>query len=216
MEKTASALKRKIKNREAKIGVIGLGYVGLPLAVEFADAGFQVTGIDLDSRKVKGIRAGRSHVEDVPDAVLAPMVAEGKLRAQSHYRGCGKADALLISVPTPLRKTKDPDISYIVAAVDQIGPQLRKGQLVVLESTTYPGTTEEIIVPTMFRNGLEVGREVFVAFSPERIDPGRSDYVLRNTPRVIGGVTLACQQLAAALYGCIVDRVATVRPGVWP
>ncbi|MHC4991902.1 MAG: nucleotide sugar dehydrogenase, partial [Planctomycetota bacterium] len=172
MNALARSLRRKISERKARVGVIGLGYVGLPLAVEFAEAGFRVVGIDVDEAKVRGIRRGRSHVEDVPHDAVAPLVKRRRLSARDNYRGCGEFDAIVICVPTPLRKTKDPDISYIVAAVDAIAGQLRRGQLVILESTTYPGTTEEVLRPRLESGGLRAGRDFFLAFSPERVDPG--------------------------------------------
>jgi UDP-N-acetyl-D-glucosamine dehydrogenase len=210
MEKVASALKRKIKNREAKIGVIGLGYVGLPLAVEFAEVGFQVTGIDLDSRKVAGIRAGRSHVEDVPSDVVARLVRKRLLRARDNYKGCGKFDAIFICVPTPLRKTKDPDISYIVSALEELAREVRRGQLLVLESTTYPGTTEEVLKPRLESSGLRAGRDFFLAFSPERVDPGNQRFTTHNTPKVVGGVTKACTAVAVELYRQAIGQVHPV------
>ena len=210
MKQRVVDLKRKIANREALIGVVGMGYVGLPLAVEFARGGFEVCGIDLSRRVVDGIRAGKSHVEDVPSEVVAPLVKKRRLRVQASYRGCGKFDAILICVPTPLRKTKDPDISYIVSAVDQIVKELRPGQLVVLESTTYPGTTEEIMRPRLEAGGLKAGRDFFLGFSPERVDPGNTQYLTRNTPKVVGGITPACTDAAKHLYGQVIDRVHPV------
>jgi len=204
------ALEAKVASREARIGVVGLGYVGLPLAVEFAKAGFRVTGVDVDSRKVAGVVSGRSHVEDVPDQVLAPLVEKGLLSAQDHYRGCGRLDAIFIAVPTPLRKTKDPDISYIVAALEEIAREVRPGQLIVLESTTYPGTTEEILRPKLESSGLKAGRDFFLAFSPERVDPGNKRYNTRNTPKIVGGVTPACTRIATLVYRQAVEQVYPV------
>ncbi len=210
MKTIASKLEEKIADRSARIGVIGLGYVGLPLAVEFAEAGFDVLGIDLDSRKIKGVRAGKSHVEDVPASRLAPLIKKKKLRAQDHYRGTGTCDAILICVPTPLRKTKDPDISYIVSSVEEIAKEVRPGQLIVLESTTYPGTTEEVMRPRLEATGLSAGKDFFLAFSPERVDPGNPVYQTRNTPKVVGGVTRACTKVAATLYRQAIDTVHPV------
>jgi len=207
---TAASLLDKIRRRQAHIGVIGLGYVGLPLAVEFAKSGFDVTGIDLDPAKIRGIQAGRSHIEDVPGSDVRPLVRAGKLKAQATYRGCGKFDAILICVPTPLRKTKDPDISYIVAAVDEIAREVRAGQLIVLESTTYPGTTEEIVRTRLESGRLRVGRDLFLAFSPERVDPGNQRFTTHNTPKVVGGCTPTCTRIAAALYGQALDQVHPV------
>jgi UDP-N-acetyl-D-glucosamine dehydrogenase len=203
-------LERKIKNRSARIGIVGLGYVGLPLAVEFAHVGFRVVGIDLDERKTRAVNAGTSYIEDVPTARLKPLVRDGLIRAQSSYEGCGKLDAILIAVPTPLRKTKDPDISYIVAALDSIAPQVRAGQLIILESTTYPGTTEEVLRPVLESGGLKVGRDIFLAFSPERVDPGNQVYQTKNTPKVVGGSTSWCTKAAALLYGQAIEHVHPV------
>jgi UDP-N-acetyl-D-glucosamine dehydrogenase len=203
-------LKQKIERREAQVAVVGMGYVGLPLAVEFAKSGFRVTGIDVDARVADGIRRGHSHIGDVPSSEVAPLVRKKLLTAQSDYRGCGDADAILICVPTPLRKTKDPDISYIVAALDEIAGQLRRGQLVVLESTTYPGTTEEVLRPRLEADGLRAGRDFFLAFSPERVDPGNAKYVTRNTPKVVGGSTPACIDVAVHLYRQALESVHPV------
>jgi UDP-N-acetyl-D-glucosamine dehydrogenase len=205
-----SALSRRISDRSARIGIIGLGYVGLPLAVEFARAGFRVVGIDVDGRKVRSVNAGTSHIEDVTTDTLRPLVKSGLIRAQSDYKGCGKLDAILIAVPTPLRKTKDPDISYIVASLAAIAPQVRAGQLIILESTTYPGTTEEVLRPELERGGLRVGREIFLAFSPERVDPGNPVYQTKNTPKVVGGSTALCTKAAALLYGAAIEHVHPV------
>ena len=203
-------LERRIGSRRASVGIIGLGYVGLPLAVEFGRAGFSVTGIDVDRAKVANVRAGRSHVEDVPASAVRELVRAGKLLAQDHYRGCGKLDAIVIAVPTPLRKTKDPDISYIVASLEEIAKEIRPGQLVVLESTTYPGTTEEILRPKLESRGLVAGRDFFLAFSPERVDPGNKVYTTRTTPKVVGGTTAACAKIAGLLYRQAIETVHTV------
>ena len=207
---TLKELEGKIASQKARIGVIGLGYVGLPLAVEFAEAGYKVVGIDLDPRKVDGINDGKSHVEDIDAKQIAPLVAGKRLKAQAHYRGVGKCDAIFICVPTPLRKTKDPDISYIVGSVDEIAKEVRPGQLVVLESTTYPGTTEEVVRPRLEKKGLTVGKNLFLAFSPERVDPGNKVYQTHNTPKVVGGATEGCTQAAAALYGQVIEHVHPV------
>jgi UDP-N-acetyl-D-glucosamine dehydrogenase len=208
-----TALLNKIQSRELPVAVIGLGYVGLPLAVELAKAGFRTTGIDLDPRKVEAINAGHSYIEDVPAGEVGPLVAAGTLRATADFSVLRDCDAVSICVPTPLSKTHDPDLSYVVAAVDAVADYLHAGMLIVLESTTYPGTTEEIIVPKLIHNGFRVGDNVFVAFSPERIDPGRTDYTLKNTPKVIGGVTSACGEVAARLYHCVAETVVPVSSG---
>ncbi|HNS40089.1 MAG TPA: nucleotide sugar dehydrogenase [Promineifilum sp.] len=211
MERKERILTR-IAAREAKIGIVGLGYVGLPLAVAFAQEGFTVIGVDVDEGKVASLNRGESYVEDIPSAILGPLVESGILRASTGCADLAEVDAVSICVPTPLRKTKDPDISYIVNAVDCLVAHLPlgEGQLIVLESTTYPGTTEELVLPRFAQNGFEPGRDFFMAFSPERIDPGRTDYTVRTTPKVIGGVTPGCLEVAVALYGTIVDEPVPV------
>jgi UDP-N-acetyl-D-glucosamine dehydrogenase len=205
-----SKLLSRLADREAVVGVVGLGYVGLPLAVAFAEAGFSVVGVDVDAEKVAALQVGESYVEDVPAATLQPLVAQGLLRATTSYEALREADAISICVPTPLRKTKDPDISYIIDATERIAALGARGRLVVLESTTYPGTTEEIILPKLSENGFEVGKDFFLAFSPERIDPGRTDYTIYTTPKVIGGLTDACAEVAMALYGTVVAEPVPV------
>jgi UDP-N-acetyl-D-glucosamine dehydrogenase len=193
-------LKRKLERKTSVQSVIGLGYVGLPLAVEFAAAGLETVGIDVSRRKVDMVNAGTSYIGDVPSRQLARLVRAGTLRATSDFDALGEADTINICVPTPLRKTKDPDISYIVSAVQEIQSRLRPGQLIILESTTYPGTTDEVILPMLAERGLTVGRDFFLAFSPERVDPGNPTYQTRNIPKVVGGVTPACTELGALLY----------------
>ena len=193
-------LKRKIRDRSAQLGVIGLGYVGLPLAVEMAQKGFRVTGIDLDGGKVEAVNAGRSHILDVPDESLAAAVKNGTIRATQSFAAVESLDAISICVPTPLRKTKDPDLSYIIAAVEAVHNHLRPGKLIILESTTYPGTTREIVLPILEKSGLKVGRDFFLAFSPERVDPGNKAFTTRNIPKVIGGMTPRCTAIAVLLY----------------
>ena len=199
-----------IKERGAKIGVIGLGYVGLPLAAEFAAAGFSVTGFEVDGNKIKALNAGRSYIPDVPGGTVSALVRGGKLSATGEFKKLAAMDAVIICVPTPLRKSKDPDISYIVSAVDKIEDAFRRGQLIILESTTYPGTTREILLPRMEKKGLKVGKDFFLAFSPERVDPGNPRFGIKNTPKIVGGITAACTSVAAALYGTIVDKVLPV------
>ncbi len=210
----AERIRGRIERREAVVCVVGLGYVGLPLAVTFAEAGFRVVGVDTDAARVAAVNAGRSHVPDVPSETVARLaLGEGRLSAATGYDAVCEADAVLICVPTPLGKTRDPDVSYIVAAASEIGPRLREGALVVLESTTYPGTTEELVLPRLVEASagrFEVGRDFFLAFSPERVDPGREDWTIANTPKVIGGVTEACTAVASCLYGAAIDRVAPV------
>jgi UDP-N-acetyl-D-glucosamine dehydrogenase len=198
-----------------KVGVIGLGYVGLPLSCEFAHAGLDVVGIEIDQTKADTLNAGKSYILDVPDETVSTLVQAKRLRATTDFSVIKELDAVCICVPTPLRKSMDPDISYIVAAVEEIAKYLHKGLLIVLESTTYPGTTEEVALPRLQNNGLKVGEDFFLAFSPERVDPGNTVYNTRNTPKVIGGVTPHCTKRAAELYGHAVDTVVPVsRAGV--
>jgi UDP-N-acetyl-D-glucosamine dehydrogenase len=203
-------LAQLIQSRRVRVGVIGLGYVGLPLAVEFAKVGLHVTGIDIDSEKVKAIKAGRSYIQDVPSGEVARLVREGRLTATENFGALAELDAVSICVPTPLRKTKDPDVSMIMSAMKEVTQHLHAGMLIVLESTTYPGTTEEMVRPEVERQGMSVGREVFLAFSPERVDPGNPTYHTKNTPKIIGGCTPACTELAVSLYALAVDRVIPV------
>jgi UDP-N-acetyl-D-glucosamine dehydrogenase len=207
---TAAILAEKIENRTAQVGVIGLGYVGLPLAVEFAKAGFAVTGIEVDPQKAASINAGTSYVQDVPSEVMAPLVARGKLRATSDVAAISELDTMNICVPTPLRKTKDPDMSYVAAACEAIAKYLRHGSLVILESTTYPGTTEEFVLPMLERPDRKVGRDFFLCFSPERVDPGNPVYQTANIPKVVGGITPECTRLGALLYSQAIEKVVPV------
>ena len=204
------SLKARIENKEAHIGVIGLGYVGLPLAVEFAKAGFPVTGIDVDESKVAGINAGENYIPDIADDTLQTLVSSGNLRATTDMDIIADLDAVAICVPTPLSKVGDPDISYIIAAINAINKAIHKDLLIILESTTYPGTTQEIVFSRLEKSRLTVGKDYYLCFSPERIDPGNEKYTIANTPKVIGGVTAACTQLGALLYEQIVDDVVTV------
>jgi len=204
------ALYDKIVRREAQVAVIGLGYVGLPLAVAFAQEGLRVTGIEVDEAKVASVMRGESYIGDVSPQDVAALVAEGKLSATTDYAALAQADAIIICVPTPLSKTRDPDISYIIAAADGIARHFHPGQLIVLESTTYPGTTEEIILPRIAGNGYRVGEDFSLAFSPERIDPGNRRFNVRNTPKVIGGLTPRCLEVAKALYGLIIEQLVPV------
>jgi UDP-N-acetyl-D-glucosamine dehydrogenase len=199
-----------IRRHEARCGIIGLGYVGLPLALEFARAGLDVTGIDVDQSKVDAITAGRSYIVDVSDAEIAEQVKAGRFHATTDFGTVGQLDTINICVPTPLRKTKDPDLTYVVSAVNEIRKHLRKGQLVILESTTYPGTTEEVVQPALESSGLLAGRDFHLAFSPERIDPGNAHFNTRNIPKVVGGVTEACTQVAKTLYEQSVETVVPV------
>ncbi len=200
----------KIANRNLKLGIVGIGYVGLPLAVAYAQEGFDVIGIDISDRKVAAINSGQSYIMDVPDDWLQPLVSDGRLRASSDYADLISADAIIICVPTPLRKTKDPDISKIIDAAERISQLGTSSKIIILESTTYPGTTEEVILPHLVRNGSKIGEDVFLAFSPERIDPGRKDFGVANTPKVIGGITENCLEVTLALYSTIVEQMVPV------
>jgi UDP-N-acetyl-D-glucosamine dehydrogenase len=206
----AAALTRRIENRSARLAVIGLGYVGLPLAVEFAQAGFHVTGIDVDASRVKRLLAGVSYIRDVPTRDVRALVRSGHLTATSDFSVLKRMHAVNVCVPTPLSKQRDPDMSFIVAAAEQVARHLKPGLLVILESTTYPGTTDELILPLLEKTGLKVGRDFFLAFSPERVDPGNPRYNTRNIPKVVGGVTAACTEVAARLYTQRLEQVVSV------
>ena len=206
---TADALKRRLAATPT-VGVIGLGYVGLPLAVAFADSGATVIGLDVDPKRVTMVRAGESFIEDVSTETLGRLVAAERLTATDDIAAFKDADAIVICVPTPLGKSKEPDISYIVSAADAVAGVIRRGQLVVLESTTYPGTTQEILLPRFEARGLKAGEDFFLAFSPERIDPGNRRYTLREIPKVVGGLTPACRELATALYARVTRQIVPV------
>ncbi|HLQ77386.1 MAG TPA: nucleotide sugar dehydrogenase [Terriglobia bacterium] len=207
---TFEALARLIRNREARVGVIGLGYVGLPLALTLNDAGFPVTGIDLDENRVQRLCDRTSYVTDVGNNELAKAMDGGRFKVTSDAEVIRELDAVIICVPTPLRKSKEPDLSYVMSAVDMIASRLRSGQLIILESTTYPGTTEELILPQLEKAGCRVGSDCFLAYSPERVDPGNKEFSTRNIPKIVGGITSRCAELAALLYGLCVDRTMTV------
>ena len=207
---TVKVLAEKIRSRRARVGIVGLGYVGLPLAVEFAQAGFSVTGIDVSGQKVQRVNAGDSYVSDVPSAILGSLVAAGKLRATSDFAALDGLDTVNICVPTPLRKTKDPDMSYIVSACEQIGSHFHAGMLVILESTTYPGTTDEVVLPMLAKSGLRVGADFFLCFSPERVDPGNPKFQTANIPKVVGGCTPACTEMGRLFYAQALESVVPV------
>ena len=207
---TKDQLLQKIERRQAKIGVIGLGYVGLPLAVEFARAGFSVLGYDVSERVVKLINDGHSHIKDVAATDVAELVKSGKLTATTDATKLSELDAISIAVPTPLSKTRDPDMSYVLSATETVARSARAGQVLVLESTTYPGTTREMLQPAIEALGLEVGKDVFIAFSPERVDPGNVKWHTKNTPKVVGGITADCTEVASKLYGACIDTVIPV------
>ncbi len=201
---------KKIETRLAHTGVIGLGYVGLPLMMTIAKAGFFVTGVDISHQKVERIQQGISDVPDVASADLAPFIQRGQIQVTTDYRVLTKLDTVNICVPTPLRKSKDPDMSFIISAVEGIVQYLHKDQLIILESTTYPGTTEEVVLPRLAESGLEIGKDFFLAFSPERIDPGNEIYETANTPKIVGGITPECTQIAKLFYEQFINKVHVV------
>jgi len=210
MRDALDGLRTRIEDRTARVGVAGLGYVGLPLALEFARAGFRVTGIDPDADRVARLNRGESYIEDARAADVAAAREAGRLEARSTWDAVATLDAIVICVPTPFNVNREPDLSYVRDAAEEVAARLRPGQLVVLESTTYPGTTDEVLVPMLERGGLRVGQDVALAYSPERVDPGNRDYQVGNTPKVVGGVTSRCTQLAAALYEKVVIKVVPV------
>lgn len=200
----------KIERREAVIGIIGLGYVGLPLAMRFVEAGFRVIGFDVDPRKVEMLNEGKSYIDHLGADKVAAMMSTGMMRPTVEFAAASEADALIICVPTPLGKHRDPDLSYVVNTIEALQPYLRKGHILSLESTTYPGTTEEEIVPRTEARGLQVGVDAFVVYSPEREDPGNPNFKTQTIPKVVGGHTKACQEVGAALYGIVIDKVVQV------
>jgi UDP-N-acetyl-D-glucosamine dehydrogenase len=205
-----TTLKTRLENRQATAAVIGLGYVGLPLAMEIAAAGFKVIGVDLDRNKVAALKQGRSYILDVVEDTIAAAVGSGTFMPTSDFSALANADTVSICVPTPLSKSRDPDISFILSATEEIRKFLHPGQLIVLESTTYPGTTDELIVPELESSGLKVGSDFFVAFSPERIDPGNPTFHTRNTPKIVGGITAQCTEIARLFYSQFIDCVIPV------
>src|ERR1700730_2485033 len=207
---TTEILAEKIRTRRARIGIVGLGYVGLPLAVEFAKAGFTVTGIDITEEKVRRVNAGDSYIGDIPSSILGPLVKAGKLRAPPHFSAVLELDTISSCVPTPLRKTKDPDMSYIVASCQEVAKHFHAGMLIILESTTYPGTTDELMLPMFERPDLKVGEHFFMCFSPERVDPGNPNFQTKNIPKVVGGITPACTEVGALFYCQAIEKVVPV------
>ncbi|MBZ2185791.1 MAG: nucleotide sugar dehydrogenase [Bryobacter sp.] len=200
----------KLHTKTARVGVVGLGYVGLPLAVEFAHAGFEVLGLDVDHRKIDKLNAGESYIQDIPTSTVQPLVAAGKLAATTDFSRIRDLDTVNICVPTPLSKAKDPDMTFVNSAVQSIAENFGPGKLVILESTTYPGTTEELVLPKLEQNGLTVGADFFLCFSPERVDPGNKQFQTRNIPKVVGGHTANCTEVGAAFYAQALDRVVPV------
>ncbi len=207
---TAHILAEKIRTKRARVGVVGLGYVGLPLAVEFAKAGFTVTGIDISEEKVRRVNAGDSYIGDIPTATLAPLVESGRLCATTDFSAVLELDTINICVPTPLRKTKDPDMSFIVSSCAEIARFFHAGLLVILESTTYPGTTDELVLPMLAKSGLQVGQDFYLCFSPERVDPGNPKYQTANIPKVVGGCTPACTEMGRLFYAQALEQVVPV------
>ena len=211
MTTTKETLIQALQNRTARVGILGLGYVGLPLAAAFGEAGFQVTGVDPDVRKVKALNQGTSYIQDVPTEQIARLVSSGKLTATTDFSALAQVDAVSICVPTPLRKTGDPDMSFIMSATSELAKSMHPGMVVVLESTTYPGTTREMLLPRLGpEQGLQVGKDFFLAFSPERVDPGREDWTTLNTPKVIGGISEDCSEVAAVWYAQALKTVVPV------
>jgi UDP-N-acetyl-D-glucosamine dehydrogenase len=210
VESSIELLQNKIRTKTARVGIVGLGYVGLPLAVEFGKAGFAITGIDLDAAKVAQINAGVSYIQDVPTDDVHDLTARRKLSATADFSVISELDTINICVPTPLRKTKDPDMSYIVSACQEIAKYFHPGMLVILESTTYPGTTEEVVLPMLAQNGLIPGRDFFLCFSPERVDPGNPNFQTRNIPKVVGGHTAACTEMGKLFYSQALQNVVPV------
>jgi UDP-N-acetyl-D-glucosamine dehydrogenase len=205
-----SQLLDKIASHSLEVAIIGLGYVGLPLATTFAEAGFHVTGIDVDQIKVDLANKGQSYISDIASNALQKLITADKLTFTTDFNALDKADAISICVPTPLRKTREPDISYILSATQQVRAHLHKDQLIILESTTYPGTTDEVLLPELASTGLKVGTDFFLAFSPERIDPGNPHFGTKNTPKVVGGITPLCTEIAQAYYGAAIDQIVPV------
>lgn len=203
-------LQEKISTRSLRVAVIGLGYVGLPLAITFAEAGFQVTGIDVDQQKVDQANRGESYIPDIASKTLQTLIDTKLLHFTTDYAMLDDIDAISICVPTPLRKTRDPDISYIVSATREVQAHLHPGQLIILESTTYPGTTDEVVLPALESTGMKVGVDFFLAFSPERIDPGNPDFGTYNVPKIVGGITNDCTKLAQAFYGSAIEKIVPV------
>jgi UDP-N-acetyl-D-glucosamine dehydrogenase len=206
----ARALIDRFEKGQARVGVIGLGYVGLPLAVVLGGAGHQIIGVDLDPKKIESLQRGTSYIEDVPSEHVARLVSAGKLIASTSVDALAQADGVSVCVPTPLRKTGDPDLSYIVSAIQSLRPVLHREMVIILESTTYPGTTREMLLPELESTGLKVGEDLFLAFSPERVDPSRKDWTTGNTPKVVGGITPACTEVAAAMYGSAIRTIVRV------
>jgi UDP-N-acetyl-D-glucosamine dehydrogenase len=210
LPKTARDLVERFRAHTATVGVVGLGYVGLPLAIVLGEAGYRVIGVDRDPEKVAKLQQGHSYIEDIPQDVLRKLVDDGRLKATTDFAALASADGVSICVPTPLRKTGDPDLSFIVSSAQALRPVLHRGMVIILESTSYPGTTRELVLPELEAGGLRVGEDIFLAFSPERVDPGRKDWTTKNTPKVIGGVTPVCTEVAASMYESAMTTIVRV------
>ena len=210
LPKTARELVERFRARRATVGVVGLGYVGLPLAIVLGEAGYRVIGVDRDPEKIGKLQQGQSYIEDIPQDVLRKLVDDGRLTATTDFAALASADGVSICVPTPLRKTGDPDLSFIVSSAQALRPVLHRGMVIILESTSYPGTTRELVLPELEAGGLRVGEDIFLAFSPERVDPGRKDWTTKNTPKVIGGVTPVCTEVAASMYESAMTTIVRV------
>lgn len=210
MSTNSSRLEEKIRSKQAKIGIVGLGYVGLPLGIEFAAKGFAVVGIDLDERKISSLKQGKNYIQDISDEAVLSAIANGSFRAQANYDGAGELDVIYICVPTPFTDYKEPDVSYIRGAAESLAKHLRDGQLIILKSTTYPNTTEGLVQPILEATGKKVGKDFFLAFSPERIDPGNKKFHTANTPIVVGGVTSDCTKLACLANEQVIEQVIPV------
>jgi UDP-N-acetyl-D-glucosamine dehydrogenase len=210
LPKTARDLVERFRTHTATVGVVGLGYVGLPLAIVLGEAGYRVIGVDRDPEKVAKLQQGQSYIEDIPQDVLRKLVDDGRLKATTDFAALASADGVSICVPTPLRKTGDPDLSFIVSSAQALRPVLHRGMVIILESTSYPGTTRELVLPELEAGGLRVGEDIFLAFSPERVDPGRKDWTTKNTPKVIGGVTPVCTEVAASMYESAMTTIVRV------
>ncbi len=210
MTAPADALLAKARDRSAVFGIVGLGYVGLPLALELTRAGYRVLGLDVNQAVVDQLAAGGSHIQDVPAEIVAQAVKQGRFSATTDLARLAEPDVISICVPTPLSKTKDPDVSFVLAATESVKRTLRRGQLIILESTTYPGTTRELMLPALESTGLKVGEDFFLAFSPERVDPGNHKWNTRNTPKIVGGITETCRRLAVALYQPAIETLVPV------
>ena len=208
--KKSIKLENKIKTKEFRIGILGMGYVGLPLACEFASVGIKTLGFDINTAVISNLTKGNSHIQDIKDEVIQKNIEKQTIDFTEDFSQLKDMDVISICVPTPLRKTKDPDMSYILSAIEYVKKSLRKEQLIILESTTYPGTTDELILPLLEESGLKAGRDFYLAFSPERVDPGNKTYTTKNTPKVVGGISPECTQLAASVYETNIEKVVQV------